>query len=80
MKIGTVCPDGFLPAYSVDTEAEAKRLLLIGCSLGLDGEYYARELINPMTGEEYTGTRRAKGFTEFALKLERIHKMTLDKP
>lgn len=67
-----MCPEGFLPAFSVDTEEEANRLMRTACSLGVDGEYYAKELINYLTGEEYKGKAREDAFVRFALKLERI--------
>lgn len=35
--------------FSVDTEEEAKQLLVIACMRGLDGHYYARELVDEQT-------------------------------
>lgn len=39
-------PEGSLPAFSVDTEEEARSLITIACprSAGDDGQYFAREL------------------------------------
>ena len=37
-------PEGFLPVFSVDTEEEAKELLIATCSRGVDGRYYSDEL------------------------------------
>ena len=51
MRFGTKCPKGFLPVYSVDTEDEAKRLLVLACKMGLDGQYYSPELAEEQTLE-----------------------------
>ena len=37
--------------FSVDTEAEARTLLVAACPRGLDGEFYARELAEEQTLE-----------------------------
>lgn len=42
-------PRGFLPAFSVNTEDEAERLLVLCCQLGPDGHYYATELLGEQT-------------------------------
>ena len=44
MRFGPKCPKGFLPVYSVDTEEEAKQLLVLACERNIDGEFIAREL------------------------------------
>lgn len=50
VRFGEAVPKGFLPVYSVDTEEEARRLIVGCCSLGLDGKsYYARELMQEQT-------------------------------
>lgn len=49
VKFGRSCPEGFLPVYSVNTVKEAKELLVMCCSLGYDGEYYAKELAEEQT-------------------------------
>jgi hypothetical protein len=46
-----VTPDGFLPVFSVDTDEEARRLIVATCKLGNDGEYYATELLREQTLE-----------------------------
>ena len=71
MQIGTVCPDGFLPAYSVDTESEAKQLLAM-IPLGIDGKYYAKELFDS-NGEALTGKARVDAFVRFGRRMESIH-------
>lgn len=42
-------PDGFLPVFSVNSEVEAERLLILCCPRGADGQFYARELANEQT-------------------------------
>lgn len=37
--------------FSVDTEEEAKSLIVATCPMGYDGEYYARELAEEQTLE-----------------------------
>lgn len=44
-------PDGMLPVFSTNTEAEARSLLVLTCPLGADGHYYARELAADQTLE-----------------------------
>ncbi len=51
MRYGRTVPKGFLPVFSVDTEEEAKQLLIATCPRGDDGHFYARELIEEQTLE-----------------------------
>ncbi len=51
MRFGQKCPKGFLPVFSVDTEVEAKSLLVLACETNLAGEYIARELVHEQTLE-----------------------------
>jgi hypothetical protein len=44
-------PDGRLPVFSTNTEEEAQRLIVLCCPMGLDGHYYARELVEEQTLE-----------------------------
>jgi hypothetical protein len=37
--------------FSVDTEEEAMNLIVASCPRGLDGSYYARELLNEQSLE-----------------------------
>ena len=67
-----MCPDGFLPAYSVDTEEEAKQLLAF-VPLGADGQHYADELFG-LTGQPLEGSARIDAFCRFGKKLEKLHK------
>lgn len=45
----------FLPVYSVETREEAKMLIVMTCSRGLDGEYYAPGLADKQTLERLYG-------------------------
>ena len=49
MRYGRTVEDGFLPVHSVDTEAQARALLVAACSTNLDGEFIARELAHEQT-------------------------------
>lgn len=51
VRYGRCLPDGFLPVYSVGSEAEAKSLLMMACPTNLAGEYIARELVGGQTLE-----------------------------
>jgi hypothetical protein len=53
VRFGRTVPieDGFLPIFSVDTEEEAKALLILTCSSNMAGEYIARELAQEQTLE-----------------------------
>lgn len=46
---GTVVPDGSLPVYSLDTEEEARQLIVLTCGTTMTGEHYARELAHEQT-------------------------------
>lgn len=48
---GHVVPDGALPVFSVDTEEEAKALVVMTCPTDAAGTYYARELAQEQTLE-----------------------------
>lgn len=45
MRFGRSVDDGFLPVFSVNTEDEAKRLLVLACGTNASGEFIARELM-----------------------------------
>tara|TARA_R110000744_G_scaffold29871_3_gene70981 strand:+ start:377 stop:610 length:234 start_codon:yes stop_codon:yes gene_type:complete len=45
VNFGTVVPKGHLPVFSVDTEVQAKALLILACERDLDGNFIARELV-----------------------------------
>lgn len=50
VRYGPIVEDGFLPAYSVDTEEEAKLLIAATCRLSAQGDnYYASELMEELT-------------------------------
>ena len=44
VRYGTVCPEGFLPVFSVCCEDRAEQLLIAACPRNLDGEFVAQEL------------------------------------
>ncbi len=44
-------PKGSLPIFSVDTEEEARSLVVAACPRGDDGKYYSRELMANRTLE-----------------------------
>jgi hypothetical protein len=46
---GQVCPEGTLPVFSVDTEEEADRLIVMVCNRDQEGRMYARELAREQT-------------------------------
>jgi len=64
VRYGRSLEPGFLPVYSVDTEDEAKRLLVLACPRNYDGEFVARELVDAQTLENLEA---------FADRLERLH-------
>ncbi len=51
MGYGRTCPDGSLTVFSVDTEEQAKMLLVCACSTNLNGDYLAKELVKDQTLE-----------------------------
>lgn len=51
MRYGRSVQKGFLPVFSVDTEEEAKRLIVMACPTDATGTYYARELAQEQTLE-----------------------------
>ena len=66
-----MCPDGFLPAYSVDTEQEAKQIMVM-LPLAFDGKQYAAELFDE-DGEVLSGPRRIDAMVRFGKRCESIH-------
>lgn len=48
---GRTPPEGFLPVFSVDTEAQAKKLLIGACSRDEEGNYYSPLLARGQTLE-----------------------------
>lgn len=51
MGFGRGTPDGHLPVFSVDTEEEAKNLIIMACPRDSEGAHYARELAEDQTLE-----------------------------
>ena len=69
MRFGRTVPEGFLPVFSVDTEEEAERLLVLGCPVSLSGEYVAVELAEKQTLERlYAFGDRLEGLYEKYIK------------
>lgn len=73
VKYGTKLPKGFLPAYSVDTEEEARLLIAATCKLNLTGQYISPDMIDSFTGETWYGKRGRHGFVRFAYRLIAAH-------
>jgi len=42
---GVTVPSGSLPVFSVDTEEEAKALVLLACETDAAGNHFAKELV-----------------------------------
>lgn len=53
-----------MPVFSVDTEVEAQQLIVMTCPRGLDGKFYARELMEEQTLEN---------LQKFSDQLQRAH-------
>lgn len=51
MGYGVTVPEGYLPAYSVDSEWEAHKLITLACEMNMRGEYIAKELAQEQTLE-----------------------------
>lgn len=75
MGYGVTIPKGALPVFSVDTEEEAERLLLLTCPTNLNHEYVAPELVREQT---------LGNLTSFARRLKRgydlLHGITSQMP
>lgn len=76
MRFGRSTPRGFLPVYSVDTEEEAQKLLVLTCGRNAEGDFVARELVEEQTMENLLafGERLAKAH-EFMLAKSREEKL-----
>lgn len=51
MRFGRTVPEEFLPVFSVDTEEEARQLIVLCCPRDDQGNFYARELAAEQTLE-----------------------------
>lgn len=49
VRYGRTVEEGFLPVYSVETEQEARQLLVAACSRDMAGNFIARELVDHQT-------------------------------
>jgi len=65
VRYGRTCPRGFLPVYSVDTEEEARRLLVLTCGTNHKGEFIAKELM---------ASQNLKNLQAFGDRLHEAHK------
>lgn len=76
MKFGRSCPKGFLPVFSVDTEAEAKELILLCCPKDAAGNFYARELTVEQNIENLAafGDKLSKGYAFLQQQKEEARK------
>lgn len=70
MRYGRTVQRGFLPVFSVGSEEEAKRLLVLACGRNLDGEFIAKELAQEQTLE---------GLAAFGWRLKHLHDTYLKK-
>lgn len=66
MRFGRTVEDGFLPVFSVDTEEEAQRLIVLACPRDGSGQFYARELAEEQTLEN---------LQKFSDKLAKCHEL-----
>lgn len=64
MRFGPKLEKGFLPVYSVDSEEEARDLLVRCCPRNMDGEFIAPELAQ---------TQSLENLYTFGERLEREH-------
>lgn len=72
-----MCPEGFLPIFSVETEREAKSLLVLTCTRGPDGELYARELVEQQQTCPDDGDARLAAFYAYGDRCRRAYAMML---
>jgi len=70
VRYGRSVPDGFLPVFSVGSEAEAKSLLTVACQTNIDGEFIARELAQDQTID---------GLFAFGERLEKMHERMVER-
>jgi len=70
VRFGRSVEPGFLQVFSVDTEEEAKRLLVMACQTNFQHEFVARELVEEQTLE------RLEAFSD---RLEDIYKRYIKK-
>jgi len=66
VRYGRTIEKGFLPVYSVDTEEEARSLLVAACQTNHNNEFIARELSQEQT---------MQNLFAFSDRLEKIHGM-----
>lgn len=67
MRYGRTVEPGFLPVYAVDTEDEARQLLIAACPTNLHNEFVAPELAHEQTLENLDA---------FGERLARVHAET----
>ena len=80
MRFGRKCPNGFLPIFSVNTEEEARALLLAACPRNLAGEFVAPELAEEQTLPNlYAFGKRLRGVYRRLLRA-RAHRARTTQP
>lgn len=72
-----MCPEGFLPIFSVETEQEARQLLGETCKMGLDKHYYAPELESFYHSYDQEG--RLDAFYAFGERLSKVYQKHLSR-
>ena len=72
MSFGRKLKDGFLPVYSVGSEAEAHRLIVLTCPRNPDGTYYSRELALARQGH-LSPEEELASLKPFSERLDRAH-------
>lgn len=74
MGYGVSVPRGSLPVFSVDTEEEARRLLVAACPTNLKGEFVAAELVHEQTLENLEAFSDRLATTWEEIETRRIQK------
>ena len=70
MRYGRAPDPGFLPVFSVWTEQEAEALIVATCPTDMDGNYYARELVEEQTLEN---------LENYSTHLDQIHDLFIER-
>lgn len=60
-----------MPVYSVDTEEEARKLLVTACETNIEGEFIARELVQSRTLESLAAFGKRLAKTDAMMKRNR---------
>ena len=70
VRYGRTVDKGFLPVFSVNTEEEARQLLVMTCSIDLASQFVAQELVTEQTLENLYafGDRLEAAFNQLMAK------------